>query len=127
MNQGKRRKYMRKYMKNYYLLHPNYFYEKGKKKRFGTQKFLWKIKSVPCCDCKRKYSPWIMDFDHRNPTEKRYSLSAMKNHSLFKIKEEIAKCDIVCANCHRDRTYKSNLTRVLARPNKLHGGVQCRY
>ena len=42
--------------------------------------------------------------DHRNPTEKVYSVSRMnyKNDALFN--EEIEKCDLVCRNCHAIRT-----------------------
>lgn len=49
-----------------------------------------------------------MDFDHRNPADKIKELSklANKNWSERKLLEEIAKCDLVCANCHRDRTQR---------------------
>jgi predicted transcriptional regulator len=61
--------------------------------------------SAPCADCENYYGYWIMDFDHVK--EKSFEISNYKNHtgSFQRVKEEIAKCDVVCANCHRDRTY----------------------
>ena len=84
--------------------------KKRKRKYIEERKeFLRKIKNKPCFDCGKKYPTWIMDFDHRNGQEKIASISFLTFRKLVnfdKIKEEIAKCDLVCANCHRDRTYK---------------------
>ncbi len=42
------------------------------------------------------------DFHHRNPTEKDYNLSArIGRYSWEKLKKELDKCDLLCANCHR--------------------------
>jgi rRNA-processing protein FCF1 len=46
-----------------------------------------------------------MDFDHRDPTTKRIAVTRMIGRAgTARILEEVAKCDIVCANCHRLRT-----------------------
>jgi rRNA-processing protein FCF1 len=46
-----------------------------------------------------------MDFDHRDPTTKRMAVTRMIGRAgTARILEEVAKCDIVCANCHRLRT-----------------------
>lgn len=67
-------------------------------------------KSVPCRDCGIKYPAYVMDFDHRDPTLKVDNLSKMwQTHSLKEIQEEIRKCDIICANCHRERTHGNSL------------------
>lgn len=59
----------------------------------------------PCVDCNKYYHPWQMDFDHL--TDKLFNISrAVKDgQTLARIKEEIGKCELVCANCHRNRTY----------------------
>lgn len=47
-----------------------------------------------------------MDFDHRE--DKKFNIAQLsKIASVEKLKEEIAKCDVVCANCHRIRTHSS--------------------
>lgn len=63
-------------------------------------------KNVPCMDCKTPYPYYVMDFDHRDPTQKLFNISkppSQKNKEL--IISEIMKCDVVCANCHRIRTF----------------------
>lgn len=57
----------------------------------------------PCADCGRIYPPYVMDFDHVRGV-KAANISQMKS-SLEDIAAEIAKCDLVCANCHRERTH----------------------
>jgi len=47
-----------------------------------------------------------MDFDHREGEKKEYLLSAIDKMSINTLKREIAKCDVVCANCHRERTFQ---------------------
>jgi hypothetical protein len=65
------------------------------------------LKDVPCVDCGGRFAPCVMDFDHRDARTKAYTVSRMIGRAgTAKILAEIAKCDIVCANCHRDRTYR---------------------
>jgi hypothetical protein len=64
-------------------------------------------KQRPCVDCGHSYPFYVMDLDHVRGTKFR-SISQMVNghkYSIAKILEEIAKCDVVCANCHRERTF----------------------
>jgi hypothetical protein len=64
------------------------------------------MRRVPCYDCGRRYPPWAMDFDHRPGETKRAVVTQMIGRSgLARIFAEAAKCDIVCANCHRRRTF----------------------
>ena len=59
-----------------------------------------------CIDCGRKYRYWMLDFDHRPNTEKLCELShCFYLSTIEKVQAEIDKCDLVCTNCHRDRTY----------------------
>jgi hypothetical protein len=65
-------------------------------------------KNRPCMDCKVQYPFYVMELDHRDP-----SLKLVHPHRLSttgwtdaRVKEELAKCDVVCANCHRIRTNK---------------------
>ena len=62
---------------------------------------------TPCMDCGRKYPYYVMDFDHARGV-KVLSISQMVRQakSVEDIETEIAKCDIVCANCHRERTHR---------------------
>jgi len=62
----------------------------------------------PCMDCGVVYPPHILDFDHRDSSDKRDHVSTMVSRalSLETVVAEIEKCDLVCSNCHRARTWK---------------------
>lgn len=62
------------------------------------------LKDVSCPDCGGKFPPECMDFDH--VTEgKRGCISSMATSVTFDaLLLEIAKCEVVCSNCHRIRT-----------------------
>lgn len=61
-------------------------------------------KSLPCLDCGNVFPPECMDFDHRPGAVKLFSIGMNLRRSWSSIEAEIAKCDLVCANCHRIRT-----------------------
>jgi hypothetical protein len=60
---------------------------------------------VPCADCGQRFPPVVMDFDHRDGETKSGTISTKIGiWGWARILAEIAKCDIICANCHRIRT-----------------------
>ena len=63
----------------------------------------------PCYDCGVSYPPYVMDFDHVRGTKFRNIAKMVGRNSISSIKEEIEKCDLVCSNCHRIRTYNRRL------------------
>lgn len=64
------------------------------------------LDKTPCQDC-GIINPIVMDFDHREPSDKSKNISTLIQQGTIKsLKEELAKCDVVCANCHRIRTAK---------------------
>jgi hypothetical protein len=75
-------------------------------------KLLAELRTVPCLDCGGTFPFFVMEFDHRDPSEKTYLVSQMVGRAGTKsILAEIAKCDIVCANCHRERTCQRRWAR----------------
>jgi hypothetical protein len=59
-----------------------------------------------CCDCGED-DIIVLTFDHRDPKGKVESISVMnKRASEADLLLEMAKCDIVCSNCHTRRTAK---------------------
>jgi len=59
----------------------------------------------PCADCRVKHPHYVMDYDHVRG-KKKFELARACGRSNKAVLEELAKCDLVCSNCHRKRTYK---------------------
>lgn len=59
----------------------------------------------PCTDCYGWFNHYQMDFDHVRG-EKKFNLSQSGARSVKGVLAELKKCELVCANCHRERTYK---------------------
>ena len=63
------------------------------------------LKSGPCLDCGLRFHHAAMDFDHVRGV-KINDVATLVSNGRSGILEEIAKCELVCANCHRVRTYR---------------------
>ena len=69
--------------------------------------YVAKLKDNPCMDCGGRFPSVAMDFDHREGETKERGVAAAVSHGGWeRLKAEIARCDLVCANCHRVRTQK---------------------
>ena len=62
-------------------------------------------KNRSCIDCNIQYPWYVMDFDHIRGN-KVAAVSKLVHFNPTKLITEIAKCDVVCSNCHRTRTFK---------------------
>ena len=57
-------------------------------------------------DCSIEYPYYVMQFDHRDPSLKSFTISDnIDQKSLEQLVNEARKCDVVCANCHAERTW----------------------
>jgi hypothetical protein len=83
---------------------------KGASRRLICREIILAAKAAPCMDCGQRFPSICMDFDHVRG-EKWYNLARMSSKGLGpdSIKAEIAKCELVCANCHRIRTENRRL------------------
>ena len=69
------------------------------------------VDTAKLCGCKKcgEMRTYVLDFHHRNPGEKEDTINHMiKSSSAERIEEEIKKCDILCANCHREFHFLNN-------------------
>ena len=91
-----------------YISEKEYYRNRDRKRYARYREVIHEAKNRPCADCGIEYPPYVMDFDHRKG--KKYNVSLLtKFSSEIKLREEIAKCDVVCANCHRERTHNKKL------------------
>ncbi len=83
-------------------------YDRVKRLKFEAKAYVDDIKANnPCVDCGEKFHPVAMDFDHpRGGKTMGVAQLVGSGYKLNLIKAEIAKCELVCACCHRVRTWK---------------------
>lgn len=101
----------RAYMREHYAMNKKKYLDKAKRHREAaidrTREIIWKyLISNPCVDC-GETNPIVLDFDHKDPQKKSFNVTNKKilvdDTALM---NEIHKCEIRCANCHRIRTAK---------------------
>ena len=89
-------------MRHYYANKEAYL-ERNRRTRRAKAAYIQKLKDVPCTDCGGTFPRYVLQFDHKG--DKLYNISQMSNLGWSTIDKEVAKCDVVCANCHVTRTH----------------------
>ena len=81
-----------------------------------------------CCNCGFNSHPSALDFDHIDRNKKSFNISEKYGAlTLDKIKSEIMKCRVICANCHRIKSYEMNEHKKIKPPkNKMTGIIDSR-
>lgn len=100
------KKCVAEFHKEHYQQRTKYYKNKARKhnKEYRIRNLQYVVdylKEHPCVDCGER-DPIVLEFDHTD--SKDHNVSQMMNHSLEKLIEEIAKCQVRCANCHRRKT-----------------------
>lgn len=80
----------------------------------AKRKLVREFKDRPCTDCGIKYPFYVMELDHIIEKDGTYHADGKQNcvgitmyrRGMAWLKEELTKCEVVCANCHRERTYR---------------------
>ena len=83
-----------------------------KKQKEALARYLKEVKEKnPCMDCKVSYPYYMMDFDHVRGKKQANVAELINTLSKKRIDTEIAKCEVVCSNCHRARTYMRKMRK----------------
>src|SRR2546423_8775991 len=101
-----RKEYLRAYGRQYYQRNREHLLQREKEKnqrhvaRVGAWLSEFK-KQLSCSRCSESH-PATLQFHHRDPNEKDFSIGMyrMGKYSRERILREIAKCEVICANCH---------------------------
>ena len=76
-----------------------------------------KMSRVACMDCGLKVEAditYVFDYDHRDPHLKSFAISEyLHQYNEYRLLQEMDKCDLVCAICHRHRTHAQQQTGIL--------------
>ena len=96
--------------------------EDGSRKRLSRRKSARKLRdlsdaikqAIGCEECGYSKHPAALDYDHIDPSKKEFNIAQAIGAALGKqrILDEIAKCRVLCANCHRIHSYETHPTRV---------------
>ena len=92
------------YQKQYYREHANEIGARSKRRHHTHRRALVaSLKNGKSCIYCGESNPVCLDWHHRNPGNKLFNISTVGStkESLEFLQDEIAKCDMVCANCHR--------------------------
>ncbi len=92
--------------RKHYQANKEQYYRRNAEAEKRNRELMNNAKRKPCMDCHIQYEPWIMQFDHRPGEIKCFNISQGMSKTRGQLLREIAKCDVVCANCHADRTWK---------------------
>jgi len=78
----------------------------NREKQSERLKFIAEYKLKKGCErCGYKEHPCALDFAHKDPELKEFTVSKILTRNFKKIEAEIAKCRVLCSNCHRLETH----------------------
>lgn len=78
---------------------------RGRDHKRRSLDYIQSLKTAPCTDCRETFPAPCMDFDHVRG-EKTIDISDLVGCRLDRLIAELEKCELVCANCHRLRTWR---------------------
>ena len=89
-------------------------FDKKNRKKARLRELIRQTKRQPCADCGVSYPYYVMDFDHVSG-EKVMIISKLVNRGATALlMKELEKCEVVCANCHRIRTWQRRAKAISA-------------
>ena len=101
---------VKEYKKKHYSENKEYYLEKARTYRQKCREDLNDYKNTLKCSICGEDRWWVLDFHHLDPSEKESTVANLAhNGSIQKVKNEIEKCIVLCANCHRDEHYQQRL------------------
>jgi len=98
---------LRAYRRKHYHANKQPYIDRAKAARDALRKEVRDLKgSTPCADCEILWPYYVMQFDHVGDNKVADINYLLKRGTRKKVLEEIAKCELVCANCHCIRTHE---------------------
>lgn len=91
----------RKYDRDYYAANAEKRKANNNRVRQNAARWLKQYKETLLCEVCGENAPECLDFHHRDPAEKKFALSDGTARGVETMLAEIAKCAVLCANCHR--------------------------
>lgn len=99
------------YLHQHYIDNIEKYRKAARRTRIRRRAVVIAAKQKPCMDCGKQYPHYVMDLDHVRGIKVRNVSGMLDTFSIQRIKDEIEKCDVVCSNCHRERTQKQAIEK----------------
>jgi hypothetical protein len=99
----------RAYYRAYYQANKEKYRAKRTRYEQRLRAVILAAKDKPCADCGGVWPPVIMEFDHREGEEKKFNIGdwlRLRRVGEASLRAEISKCEVLCPNCHRIRTFR---------------------
>jgi len=102
------REYVRELRRKYYQLNKEKRQEQDKAHRDERRAYCVEYLGGKCVKCGDIHN---LQFDHIKREGKKYNIASRLTLKLDNLKEELDKCQILCAPCHLDKTAKEWITQ----------------
>ena len=94
------------YLREYYRSNKEKYREYGRRQRrriSAAKVYFYKWLHTQHCFCCGTDDALVLEFHHRNPSKKRYEIGELvgKGYGVKTLISELARCDVLCANCHK--------------------------
>lgn len=92
---------------NYHLKYKKQQIAGNKRRRLEKKAWLQEYKKTLCCSKCGEKRWYVLDFHHKDKEHKENSIACLlsNNRTIKDIQKEIGKCEVLCANCHREFHY----------------------
>jgi hypothetical protein len=104
----------RVYWREYYHKNKPGHQRRARRRTDAIRILIRSAKDRPCADCGKRFPYYVMQFDHRDDETKCFNIGGVNSRrrvSKARLLAELAKCDVVCANCHCERTHQRKKRR----------------
>lgn len=119
-DKDKNRVYQREYQRRWYSENKQRHIGYVRKRDEGIQSWFNEYKKTLKCEECGENHPACLDFHHLNPVDKKFSVSSHHDRpSKQALIEEIAKCRVLCANCHRKEHWNERELKKLQKKNAV--------
>ena len=98
---------MKAYKRDYYHRNKECAKSKVRSRKVSIREWMNEYKTKCACSKCGESHPATLHFHHTNPKEKDVAVAKATAHgySIERIEKEIAKCVVLCANCHAKEHY----------------------
>lgn len=99
------------YQKQHYLQNKTDYQDNKRSFRKKLTNAIAEIKSKASCVICGENHPAVLEFHHKDATEKDFAIAEVVRlgYNLAKLMEEINKCEILCSNCHKKKHWEEKI------------------